>query len=175
MQFSGVGWAAAELVYPPLAPRPWWPQLKSPKSLSPVTPPLRLCTALFMSTLPLGGLAAAPQLWCELHFASEVRTFHQSVVDDPYAAIDTTLDGRFTFRSVVLGRDQQIESITLSVFDLAAAHAPMIQQTRLLPPFNTQPELPALTGWHLAYSSVLGSEFRFGCALRPAVPDEERR
>ena len=129
--------------------------------------------------LALAGLAlcstasatwAAPDLVCQIRYASETQLVRQSVSADPYGAPTHTVDKRFAFKAVVLGTPEHIDAITVSVYDLQADNAPvMIQQVQHLPPFNTQPDLPALTGWNRVYSSVLGREFIYGCALQPAT------
>lgn len=113
---------------------------------------------------------AAPDLVCEIRYASEARIVRQQVSADPYAARPESIGERFALKAVVLGGADHIDSITLTVLDLSIEGAPVvIHQARHLPPFNMHPELPALTGWSHVYSSVYGREFRYGCALQPAV------
>ena len=120
----------------------------------------------------LAGLSATcvwagPELVCELRYGSETRVLRHSAAADPYAYAAETFEGRFRFKAVVLGSAEKIEHITLTVYDLTGSGAPKIsQQLRIEPPFNLQAELPALTGWSHVYSSVLGRELRYGCALR---------
>lgn len=112
-------------------------------------------------------VAAAPDLVCEIRYASESRIVRQHVSADPYAAQPETIDGRFALKAVVLGSADHVDSITLTVLDLSVEGAPVVAlQARYLPPFNMHPELPALTGWNHVYSSVYGREFRYGCALQ---------
>jgi hypothetical protein len=112
-------------------------------------------------------VVAAPDLVCEIRYASESRIVRQPVSADPYAARPEAIGERFALKAVVLGGVDQIDSITLTVFDLSVDGAPVItHQARYLPPFNMHPELPALTGWNHVYSSVYGREFRYGCALQ---------
>lgn len=112
-------------------------------------------------------MAAAPDLVCEIRYASESRIVRQHVSADPYAAQPEAIDGRFALKAVVLGSVDQIDSITLTVLDLSVEGAPVVtHQARYLPPFNQPPELPSLTGWNHVYSSVYGREFRYGCALQ---------
>lgn len=120
----------------------------------------------------LAGLSATcvwagPELVCELRYGSETRVLRHSAAADPYAYAAETFEGRFRLKAVVLGGAEKVEHITLTVYDLAGAGAPKIsQQLRIEPPFNLQAELPALTGWSHVYSSVLGRELRYGCALQ---------
>lgn len=113
--------------------------------------------------------AAAPDLICEVRVASDTYLLRQAVSADPYAARAQAVGERFRFKAVVLGTPEQIDHITLTVYDLGTTPPDVvIQQTELLPPFNTHPVVPALTGWTHVYSSELGRELRYGCALRPA-------
>lgn len=130
-----------------------------------------LIGTLVAGLFSLNTWAAAPDLVCQLRYGSHTQLIRQSVSADPYGAATHNLDDRFAFKAVVLGTADQIQSITLSVYDLQAELAPvMIQQTQLVPPFNTASALPALTGWSHAYSSYLGREFTYGCALQPTTP-----
>lgn len=117
--------------------------------------------------------AATPDLVCEIRYASEARIVRQPASPDPYAARPESIGERFAFKAVALSNADHadsIGSITLTVLDLSVDGAPVvIHQARHLPPFNTHPELPALTGWVHVYSSVYGREFRYGCALQPAA------
>jgi hypothetical protein len=125
-----------------------------------------------LAGLLLAGLTATcawagPELVCELRYGSETRVLRHSAAADPYAYAAETFEGRFRFKAVVLGDAEKVEHVTLTVYDLTGSGAPKIsQQLRLEPPFNLQAELPALTGWSHVYSSVLGRELRYGCALQ---------
>ncbi len=116
--------------------------------------------------------SAAPDVVCEIRYASDSRLIRQSVTTDPYAAKPESIGERFALKAAVLSSTDQtgdIGSITLTVLDLSVEGAPVvIHQARHLPPFNMNPELPALTGWVSVYSSVYGREFRYGCALQSA-------
>ena len=117
--------------------------------------------------------AIAPDLVCELSYASETQLIRQGVSADPYAAKSTVVGGRFGFKAVVLGRPDHINNITLSVYDLSVEGAPvLVQQTRYQSPFNLHPAVPALTGWGHVYSSVYGREMRYGCALQSTAKME---
>lgn len=105
-------------------------------------------------------------LICELHYASEVMTLKQVPSNDPYSARMQTIGERFGFRAAVLGSGSQIEHVTLSVYDLSSPDAPMVHQLRLAAPFKAGTDLPALTGWNHVYSTALGRELKYGCALR---------
>lgn len=117
-----------------------------------------------------GAVAAAPDLVCEVRYASEAQVIRQHVSDDPYAATAQSIGQRFQFKAVVLGEPERIEHVSITVYDLSVDGAPVvIHQAHYEPPFNMHAELPALTGWNHVYSSVYGRELRYGCALQSAA------
>ena len=119
-------------------------------------------------TVCVPAQAAAPELVCEVAYASDTQQIRQRVSPDPYAAQVRTVAERFQFKAVVLGSPERIESITLTVYDLSVESGPVvIHQARHATPFNMQTAVPALTGWNHVYSSVYGRELRYGCALQP--------
>ena len=123
-----------------------------------------MVASLLMSTTSF----AAPNLLCEVRYASETRVLRQSASADPYVAQTVEFEGHFRFKSVVLGTDEHIEHITLTVHELGLGNAPVIlHQVRYQAPFPGGVELPALTGWNHVYASSLGRELRYGCALQP--------
>lgn len=110
---------------------------------------------------------AAPQLQCEVRYASQTVAVDAAPTDEPLRVPTVALDQRFAFKAVVRGAADRIEHISLSTYDLEAEGAPaLVHQQRLSPPFATGSEVPALTGWQHVYSSVLGRELVYGCALR---------
>jgi hypothetical protein len=127
-----------------------------------------LCAALS------GGAAvqaAVPRLHCELRYASQSWLVDAIPTRQPYEVPMQNLDGRFGFKAVLRGTPDLIESVNLYVYDLQADGAPaLIQQVRHLPPFKTDAQVPALTGWNHVYSSVLGRELVYGCALQEVQP-----
>lgn len=122
---------------------------------------------------------AAPQLHCEVRYASQTVPVDASPTDEPLRVPSVALDQRFAFKAVVRGTAERIAHISLSTYDLEAEGAPaLVHQQRLSPPFATGSEVPALTGWQHVYSSVLGRELVYGCALRQddgaaAVPEPQ--
>lgn len=111
--------------------------------------------------------AAAPQVHCEVRYASQTVPLDASPTDAPLRVPTVSLGERFAFKAVVRGTPDRIEHISLSTYDLEAEGAPaLVHQQRLSPPFAAGREVPALTGWQHVYSSVLGRELVYGCALR---------
>jgi hypothetical protein len=133
------------------------------------------CAALV--AVPAWTWAAAPDLVCELRYASEMQMIRQPVSADPYLAMAQQVGQRFQFKAIVLGEPERIEHIAITVYDLSVDGAPVvIHQAHYEPPFNMHAELPALTGWNHVYSSVYGRELRYGCALQggAAQPRQEQ-
>jgi hypothetical protein len=117
--------------------------------------------------LPVNLSTALPELVCDVRYASDTRVLRQAVSADPYGGGSVDLDARFRFKAVVLGTPDRIDHITLTVYDLEVPGGPMVvQQAHVMPPFNTGTVPPALNGWQHVYSSVLGRELRYGCALQ---------
>jgi len=115
----------------------------------------------------VAAAAAPPQVHCEVRYASQTVAVDASPTDDPLRVPSVAVDQRFAFKAVVRGTAERIDHISLSTYDLEAEGAPaLVHQQRLAPPFATGAELPSLTGWQHVYSSVLGRELVYGCALR---------
>ncbi|TXI30528.1 MAG: hypothetical protein E6Q60_01310 [Nitrosomonas oligotropha] len=123
-----------------------------------------------MGTMPAAAAepeAGPPELFCQIRYASETRTLHQSATTDPYSAATADFDNRFRFKAVVLGSPGRIDHITLTVYELFKEAPPVIiHQVRYHAPFNMNNEIPALTGWNHVYANYLGRELRYGCALQ---------
>lgn len=135
--------------------------------------------------LPI-DLPPLEHLHCEVRYASD--TWHMDAVPqrDPLAVPWLEMGGRFAFRAVLRGEGGRLRHITLQVQDREADLRPMVHQVQLVAPFAgslAQPPqapaaateadsarpaafLPSLTGWQHVYSTVLGRELVYGCALR---------
>jgi len=129
-------------------------------------PVLRLVCAVVATSA--GGLAqAAPTVHCEVRYASQTWQVTAQPTADPLSVPSLTLNKRFAFKAVARGAGERIDQVSLYAYDLEAEGAPaLIHQQRLSPPFATGTQVPALTGWQHVYSSVLGRELVYGCALR---------
>lgn len=110
------------------------------------------------------------ELRCELRYASQVIPLRALPTDDPYGVRSHDIAGRFRFKAVVGGTAASAEYVKLYVYDMAVSGAPvLIHQATHHPPFSAGP-VPALTGWNHVYSSVLGRELIYGCALAAVSP-----
>jgi len=111
--------------------------------------------------------SAAEHVHCEVRYASQTWQVDARPTDEPLRVPSVDIDQRFAFKAVARGTPGHITHISLYAYDLEAEGAPaLVHQQRLSPPFATGSEVPALTGWQHVYSSVLGRELVYGCALR---------
>lgn len=127
-----------------------------------------VCSVVVTLATVAGGLAqAAPTVHCEVRYASQTWQVTAQPTADPLSVPSLTLNKRFAFKAVARGAGERIDQVSLYAYDLEAEGAPaLIHQQRLSPPFATGTQVPALTGWQHVYSSVLGRELVYGCALR---------
>jgi hypothetical protein len=122
---------------------------------------LTLCTLLFCATA-----SATPLLRCELTYAGSTHTVDTLVGGDPYKTESVDVDGRFRFKTVILGTAQKIEAIKLYVYYETSRQPVLIEEAKYLPPFANSDSPYALTGLHMLYAPPLGRELQYGCALR---------
>lgn len=114
-----------------------------------------------------GAAQAGPTVHCEVRYASQTWQVTAQPTSDPLSVPSVTLNKRFAFKAVARGAGERIDQVSLYAYDLEAEGAPaLIHQQRLSPPFASGTQVPALTGWQHVYSSVLGRELVYGCALR---------
>jgi len=122
---------------------------------------------VLVATVASGLAQAAPTVHCEVRYASQTWQVTAQPTADPLSVPSLTLNKRFAFKAVARGAGERIDQVSLYAYDLEAEGAPaLIHQQRLSPPFATGTQVPALTGWQHVYSSVLGRELVYGCALR---------
>lgn len=131
--------------------------------------------------LPI-DLPPLEHLHCEVRYASD--TWHVEAVPQSETLKVPWLDmgGHFAFRAMVRGEGGRVRQVTLQVQDREAYLQPTVHQMRLavpllpaLPPQGPETteatdRWPALTGWQHVYSTVLGRELTYGCALREGPP-----
>ncbi|MGC4075993.1 MAG: hypothetical protein QM702_02960 [Rubrivivax sp.] len=119
--------------------------------------------AAVAQTPPDGG---NPLLRCELRYVSTTMQVEARPVADPYTVAAQDVDTRFRFKAVVLGTPERVDSVSLYAYDMAVDNAPvLIHEVVYRPPFAAGTAVPALTGWNHVYSSRLGRELVYGCAL----------
>lgn len=110
--------------------------------------------------------AEGPLLRCELRYVSTTMQVEARPVADPYTVAAQDVGTRFRFKAVVLGTPERVDSVSLYAYDMAVDNAPvLIHEVVYRPPFAAGTAVPALTGWNQVYSSRLGRELVYGCAL----------
>lgn len=115
--------------------------------------------------------AAPPTLHCQVRYLSDTVAIDATPVSDPYTVAAHDIGGRFHFKAVVVGHDQQVDYIALYTYDMEVPGAPALaHQVVLKPPFAVDAPLPALTGWNHVFSARLGRELVYGCALQGPKP-----
>jgi hypothetical protein len=115
--------------------------------------------------------SATPLLRCQLSQSGDIQTLDFVPVSDPYTVKAVDINGRFRFKAVVIGSEQQIDYITLYVYYRAKRQWVLLHQAKYFPPFN-QAVFPSasLTGVNYVYSPVLGRELQYSCALLAVAP-----
>lgn len=132
---------------------------------------LLLQAATAMLAMASIAMAAPPVLRCQVRYMSDTVHIEARPVTDPYTVAAHDIGNRFKFKAVVVGHDQQVDYIALYTYDMEAPVAPALaHQVVLKPPFAIDAPLPALTGWNHVYSSRLGRELVYGCALKGPTP-----
>lgn len=126
----------------------------------------RWLAALAAVTALPAAAAESPLLRCELRYVSTTMQVQARPVADPYTVAAQDVDTRFRFKAVVLGTPERVDSVSLYAYDMAVDNAPvLIHEVVYRPPFPAGTAIPALTGWNHVYSSRLGRELVYGCAL----------
>jgi len=132
-----------------------------------------LCAALAGLVLAAASQAqpASTVLQCQVRYMSQTLSFDTLPTDQPYAVTSHDIAERFRFKAVVVGTPSQVEHIALYAYDMSVPNAPvLVHEVVHKPPFALDRPIPGLTGWNHIYSSRLGREMVYGCALtqRPA-------
>lgn len=132
----------------------------------------RLALAVAIA-LAAANLAAAPRLYCNIEQGGTSRDLQFDPTSSPYTAPSIAINNRFRFKAVMVGDDQQIESISLYTYYQTKSQATLLHQAKYLAPrmaaqsqSQTGADPAALTGLVYLYSPLLGREMRYGCALR---------
>ena len=108
-------------------------------------------------------------LHCDIRYASQRWQLDATPTDEPLSVQRHDVGGRFAFRAIARRHGQGIGHIAIQVFDLEADQAPMVQQFQRAAPWPPASEGPSLTGWQRVYSTRLGRELVYGCAVRPGA------
>ena len=113
---------------------------------------------------------AAQQLHCEVTNAGSTHVLESRGGSNPYTTESIDIDGRFRFKAVLLGSEQQIDTIKLYAYYETRRQPVLIQQVTYKQPFASGEDTYALTGHQYLYGPPLGRELQYGCALREVKP-----
>ena len=118
------------------------------------------------------GLAAGPvlagvQLHCAVTYAGATQQVLAQPVTDPYPVASADVRGRFRFKPVVVGSGEQIDHISIYVYQNTAPQPVLIQQAKYLPPYAWPADGSALplTGQQHLYAGPMERELIYSCAL----------
>lgn len=138
--------------------------------------PIRLTRwALLIGTLATlafsAPLMAAPLLRCQLIQGGTTRVVEFSPKKDPYGAEAIDVNGRFRFKAVVVGDEDQVEYIKLYTYYQTQRQPVLLHEAKYAAPVaQSTDDLAALTGMNYLYSPRLEREFQYGCALLEVAP-----
>lgn len=135
--------------------------------------------ALFLTAVLLlssAALSAQPLLRCAVTYAGTTQIIDQGLMHDTNTEADadtgaaytqpaSDIGGRFLFKAILLGRAQTLQVIKIYVYYQAEHRPVLIQETRMLPPFNVSATADGLTGMQYLHAGVLERELQYGCAL----------
>ena len=128
---------------------------------------LTLCLSSVLAVPAWSASSTAdPVLRCQLRYASETLHVEARPTSAPYEVVPHDIGERFRFKAVVVGTQGVVDHIALYAYDMAVPQAPvLIHQVVYQAPLPTHTAIPGLTGWNHVYSSYLGREMVYGCAL----------
>ena len=120
-----------------------------------------------MLGLLAGPVLAAVQLHCAVTYAGATQQVLAQPVIDPYPVASTDIRGRFRFKPVLVGSGEQINRVSIYVYQNTAAQPMLIQQAKYLPPYDWPADGSALqlTGRQHLYAGPMERELIYSCAL----------
>lgn len=124
------------------------------------------CAALLVMLLLAASTQATPLLRCQVTYAGTTHTVEAVPGPDPYRIPSIDIGGRFRFKAVVLGSQQQIDTINLYAYLDTRRQPILIHQAKYLPPFKQSVAPYALTGNNYLYASDLERELQYNCTLQ---------
>ncbi|MBK5965541.1 hypothetical protein CCR95_15955 [Thiocystis minor] len=120
---------------------------------------------LAICALPATALAA-PRLRCTLDQGGTTQTSESAPVTDPYRVESTDINGRFRFKAVAVGDEQQVRYVKLYSYYRANGRWMLLHEARYeTPAIQTGGASDALTGRHFLYSPGRERELQYGCTL----------
>lgn len=114
---------------------------------------------------------AAPSLRCTLDQGGTTQTVESAPVTDPYRVESTDINGRFRFKAVAVGDEQQVRYVKLYSYYRANGRWILLHEAKYeMPAIQTGGASDSLTGRHFLYSPGRERELQYGCALVEAAP-----
>lgn len=125
---------------------------------------------LACALLPL-AVTAAPLLRCQIEQGNKTFQLDFAPVDDPYRVKAVDINGRFSFKAVVIGDATRVDYIKLYTYSQLRRQPMLMHEVKYLAPVAVPEPAPAsLTGVHFVYSPRLERELQYGCALWEVAP-----
>lgn len=122
--------------------------------------------------LPSTLFAAPLLLRCEINQGGETQVLDFAPGTDPYGVEGRDINGKFRFKAVFIGDEEDIEYIKIYTYYREQHQLVLLHEARYMPPFEPdQSSFAALTGENYLYSPSLEQELQYGCALLE-VPTE---
>ncbi|SCX88727.1 hypothetical protein SAMN05216420_101225 [Nitrosospira sp. Nl5] len=119
--------------------------------------------------LPSTLFAAPLLLRCEISQDGETRILDFTPGSDPYGVEATDINGKFRFKAIIIGNEEDIESIKIYTYYREQHQVVLLHEARYMPPFEPdESSFAALTGVNYLYSPSLEQELQYGCALLEA-------
>ena len=128
--------------------------------------------ALGLAGLPMGAWAT-PVLNCQVSYAGTTHTVEARPVADPYPVPSVEIGGRFWFKAVMVGNDQQVRRVLLYTYLDASPHPVLVHQAKYLPPLKAPGSKAGaipLTGQHYIYAGPVERELIYSCTLAGVKP-----
>jgi hypothetical protein len=89
----------------------------------------------------------------------------EGAVADPYVVKALDIDGKFRFKAVMVGDEQQVEYVKLYAYYQTRRKPVLLHQATYLSPVMASDAAPSLTGEHTVFSPWLEREMRYRCTL----------
>lgn len=129
-----------------------------------------------LSQLTHTDAQARPLLRCEITYAGSTHILEAHIQHDAkadagadtggaYVSEALDIDGRFRFKALMLGSNDQLATIKLYAYYETRRQPVLLQEVRYQAPFALSTTPYGLSGLNYLYSPPLGRELQYGCAL----------
>ncbi|MCH8619941.1 hypothetical protein [Undibacterium sp. TS12] len=126
-----------------------------------------LISSVFLMVSCLSATShAKPLLRCYVSYAGSVQTIQSLIVQDPYDVKTNDIGERFTFKAVMVGKEQSIDYVKLYAYFQTRHGDIPIHQATYLPPFKVSPQESPLTPQNSVYAGAVERELQYRCTLQ---------